>query len=351
MEHPVANSARTGLAIILVSLVGSAAWAQTVETIVVASKPVMTIGYVGEFGSVMVRATKIEQQIVQAISVENVGKPRMSVKPSGSGFVICIGGTQLTKVYPQDAKRSGMTVKALAQQWCANFARQFPLAEPSTHMSGSNAGSELARDQARAAAAANVKVPTDQWAITQVTMDELEAYRKLDAATAADQQRLAAVRMYRHYLQWRANAAAGQRPVPAHAPGKCPQPAGCPACKSAKLAVIDGELPIIQLASEQNEPQASPRDAEPAAPDSAPQAVLAGDPCAAVTAIPDPGKTLDQPKTEEQQIAEAWAAIPISAQRRIDSALRVSRLFDGARWSRDRVMICSTLTKALAVAN
>ena len=48
-----------------------------IEQVVVASKVVARIASPGEYGSLLQRVAKIDQRVTQAISVEDVGSPRM----------------------------------------------------------------------------------------------------------------------------------------------------------------------------------------------------------------------------------------------------------------------------------
>lgn len=371
--------------------------AQSVETVVLAGQPVMTLRYAGEYGTIMQRAIKVDQAIVQAISVENVGKPKLTTKKVGSNLHVYIGKTLLTKVYPQDAKLLCTTQAALAQQWIANFKRQFPLAEPSTHMGNPNLSDELSRAKAQAAKAANVKIASEDWAITQILIDEFTAYRQLTPDEANAQKQLITTQMYRNVQQHKVNCVEHSLPLAPHAPGKCPQTSVCPGCKAARLAAIAGVLPVVPVIEVKPvapitpttdlpvavpgatpEPVICPVEVEPAivtvsiniepvTPEAAPVAtgeVLVAPtveaPAPATPALDIPVDTvpadapvieLEPVKTEQEYIAEAFKAVPLLAQRRITNALKLSRLCDEARWKRDQQMIVLTLVKALRNCN
>lgn len=259
-----------------------------VQEIVVANKVVARIVAPGEFGSVSRRAAKIDQRIAQAISVEDVGSPKMSVRQASGVPTIFIGKTMLMRVYPEDAKRYNVSPAQIAKQWAGNLARQFPLAEPCIHMGKGAAASELARAQARAAAAANVKVPPQDWAIVAVVLDHIARSRVLAAPVFERELPAITKRIHEDIKQNAENLRQGKPlPTPPHAPGTCPQPGGCPACRSAKAAAVGGS-----------------------------------------------------PSSDE------GISVPPVVERRIEGGLKLMRIVNDQRYRRDRAMVAWTIVKA-----
>ena len=210
-----------------------------IEQVVVASKVVARIASPGEYGSLLQRVAKIDQRVTQAISVEDVGSPRMSVRGVGGMPAVFIGNTMLMKAYPGDAQKHNCSADRLARQWAESFRQQFPLAEPVIHMDNPMSGSELARAKARTAASASVKVKQQDWAIVAVVLDYMARARVMADPVFERELPTLAGHIYRDVCQQGRNAQMGiAGPIPPHYPGKCPEAGGCPACRAAKKAAV-----------------------------------------------------------------------------------------------------------------
>jgi hypothetical protein len=273
------------LASVLVSGIPSAC----AEDIVLAGKVVASITAPGDFKTVVQRASDIDKRICQAISVEDVGHPKMKIAVVGGKQAIYVGKTFIMKVYDADAKRYKVSAAQLAKTWAGRLSTLLPLAEPSIHMGSASVASEFAREEARTAAAANVTVPQRRWAAVSVVLDDLAAARAMsekDFEQHLDQLTADLYGRASHCLV--TERAATACPVPPHKPGACPETAGCPACRAAKTAALKG-----------------------------------------VCATP--------------------AADELSATiyRRIVGGLKLIRMVDEARYKRDRVMIASSMYQAI----
>ncbi|MBM3471889.1 MAG: hypothetical protein FJX75_01285, partial [Armatimonadetes bacterium] len=108
--------------------------------VILANKLVCRLRDAGGYGSVSERGSAVEKNVVEALSVENVGNPRMWTKSMGGLPAIYIGGTFLVQVRPGDAAGTGSSVSGLARQWLAAFRQQFPRAEPVTKMGRGGGG-------------------------------------------------------------------------------------------------------------------------------------------------------------------------------------------------------------------
>jgi len=102
--------------------------------IVLANKLVGRLRDPGAFGSLNRRACRVEQNVTEAISVEDVGHPRMWTTSENGRPSIYIGRTFLVQILPLDARGAGTSASALARAWLAGFQQQFPRAEPCTKM-------------------------------------------------------------------------------------------------------------------------------------------------------------------------------------------------------------------------
>ncbi len=102
--------------------------------LVLANKLVGRLRDPGAFGSLDQRACRVEQNVTEAISVEDVGHPHMWMTSENGRPSIYIGKTFLVQVLPLDAKGAGTSASGLAQAWLAGFQQQFPRAEPCTKM-------------------------------------------------------------------------------------------------------------------------------------------------------------------------------------------------------------------------
>ena len=265
------------------------------ENIVVAGQVVARITARGDCASAAQRAARIDQRITQAISVENVGQPRMSVRGSAGVPAIFVGNTMLMRVSEEDAARYGLSPEQVAAQWSANLARQFPLAEPCIRMGRASAADELARAQARTAAAADVSVPPHDWAIMAVVLDHLAHARAL-SAPMFEQEQARLVAQVCGDIARHAALAQERRALatPPHAPGRCPQAGGCPACLAARRAALGMGV---------------------------------------------------QGQGDER--ADDRREVPTVAARRIEAGLRLMHTVDDERYLRDRVMVALTVVRVV----
>lgn len=263
------------------------------ENIIVAGQVVARITARGEFASAAQRAARIDQRITQAISVENVGQPRMSVRPGAGVPTIFVGNTMLMRVYEEDAARYGLSPEQVAAQWSANLVRQFPLAEPCIRMGRASAADELSRAQARTAAAADVSVPPQDWAIVAVVLEHL-AHGRAQSAPVFEQEQAGLVAQVCGDIARHAALAQERRALvtPPHAPGRCPQAGGCPACLAARRAALGIDA-------------------------------------------------------DGEERAGASQEVPSVAARRIEAGLRLMRSVDDERYLRDRVMVAWTIVKVV----
>jgi hypothetical protein len=124
---------------VLVAVVGPV-FAGEYYDVILANKLVCRLRDAGAYGSVSERGSAVEKNVVEALSVENVGNPRMWTKSVNGLPGIYIGGTFLVQVRPGDATGTGSSVSSLARQWLAAFRQQFPRAEPVTKMGRGGGG-------------------------------------------------------------------------------------------------------------------------------------------------------------------------------------------------------------------
>ncbi len=299
---------RIPLIALIVLTLGSTARGQCTENIVVANSVVARISCAGEHASVVERAAKIDQRIVQAISTENVGKPAMSIATSGGHPAIYIGKSFLLKVYPEDAAAYKCPPAQLAKQWSDNFTRLFPLAQPAIHMSSPTNASEQARSEAALKRAANVTVPAADWAIVAVIIDHFDLARELGAEELQQVLCMLGTRVYEDIRQAVWNAAGGVKaPALPHEPGKCPEPGCCPGCRAAMAAIVAPPTEIGASAA------------------------------------------LEPAKTEATAMAttpEDEVEIPLGVRRRIEGGIKLMCMVDQDRYLRDRVMVAHTILKA-----
>jgi hypothetical protein len=287
---------------------GSTARGYCAENIVVANSVVARISCAGEYASVVERAAKIDQRIVQAISTENVGKPAMSIATSGGHPAICIGKSFLLKVYPEDAAAYKCSPAQLAKQWSDNFTRLFPLAQPAIHMSSPTNASEQARSEAALKRAANVSIAPADWAIVAVIIDHFDLARELDAEDLQQVLSMLCTRVYEDIRQAVWNGAGGVK-VPAlpHEPGKCPEPGCCPGCRAAMAAIV------------------------------APPAEMS----ASAAVEPEKPQATAMATTPEDEVA-----VPIGVRRRIEGGIKLMGMVDQDRYLRDRAMVAHTILSA-----
>lgn len=136
-RHHVAFTVAVGVALLAVMVLPAAA--SEYYDIVLANRIIGRLRDPGPYGSISARASQVEKNIVEALSVEEVGKPKMWIKMESGLPSIYIGGTFLVQVRPGDVTTSGASTKTVARQWLAGFEQQFPRAEPVTKMGSSGA--------------------------------------------------------------------------------------------------------------------------------------------------------------------------------------------------------------------
>jgi hypothetical protein len=143
MTALVRSTIRAALVCALTGAVVAPALAEDYYDVILANRLVCRLRDPAGYGSVSERGSAVEKSVVEALSVEDVGHPRMSIKTSGGAPAIYIGGTFLTQVRSGDAAGTGASVSSLARQWLAAFEQQFPRAEPVTKIGrgGGGAGS------------------------------------------------------------------------------------------------------------------------------------------------------------------------------------------------------------------
>ena len=112
--------------------------------IILANRLVGRLRDAGPYGSVSARASQVEKNIVEALSVEDVGEPKLWTKLEDGLPSIYIGGTFLVQVRPGDVAGKDISTRTLARQWVAGFEQQFPRAEPVTKMGSSGGGNSAA---------------------------------------------------------------------------------------------------------------------------------------------------------------------------------------------------------------
>jgi hypothetical protein len=130
-------------ATILAGAVLMPAFAEDYYDVILANQLVCRLRDPGGFGSVSERGCRVEQNVVEALSVEDVGHPRMWVKAEGGVPSLYIGKTFLLQVRAGDAAGTGRSVSSLARTWLVAFQQQFPRAEPVTKQGASGAGASL----------------------------------------------------------------------------------------------------------------------------------------------------------------------------------------------------------------
>jgi hypothetical protein len=127
-------SIASGLLLILLTFATGPLAADDYYDVVLANRLVCRLREAGGHGSVSERGSAVEKNVVEALSVENVGSPRMWTKTVGGYPAIYVGGTFLVQVRPGDARGTGLSTSSLARQWLSAFRQQFPRAEPVTKM-------------------------------------------------------------------------------------------------------------------------------------------------------------------------------------------------------------------------
>ncbi|MCD6352183.1 MAG: hypothetical protein J7M26_08690 [Armatimonadetes bacterium] len=229
---------RAFVPVLIAALVLPLSVAVSAQPVILAGKVVCHLADPGTYGSVTARAAAVDQRIAQAISVENVGEPKMLVAKKNGLWSVYIGKTYLVSVYPQDAKQAGVSAKKLAWQWASNFKRIFPDAEPVVrYRARLAAGGHLPThgDSHASAKRPPVKVPKEHWGL-------MDRYLLLlwDARTAKEEDRASADAhitgeiLEISSLHYFAAAVKAQ----GHEPGKCPSLRACQKCQADMAAAI-----------------------------------------------------------------------------------------------------------------
>jgi len=202
--------------------------------VIVAGRVVFRVVDPGPYGTLAARVQAIDQQICEAISREDVGKPNMIVVQRGGLWSVFIGKTFLVSVYAGDAKLYGQPPKKVAELWAARLKEAFPLVQPLGQMTDKSVATRLDRPLATAQTRP-VKVPPEHWGIVNTYMLLLWKAREVSRETQAeDDLRLAAEIIEdaaRHYL---APPVAGG----GHEPGTCPSLRTCRDCQAVMAAAL-----------------------------------------------------------------------------------------------------------------
>ncbi|HJN18577.1 MAG TPA: hypothetical protein QGH10_23955 [Armatimonadota bacterium] len=145
--------------------------------IILANKLVLRLRDPGPSGSLTSRASKTEQHIVEALSVENVRTPNMWIEMEDDVPGIYIGETFLVEVLKGDLAGKDITAKTLAKQWMASFKQQFPRAEPVT--GGGRAGRGGAGGRG-SSGPVEVVIPEEDKEIVRAVLEILTTSRALE---------------------------------------------------------------------------------------------------------------------------------------------------------------------------
>lgn len=133
------------------------------------------------YPSVYDRGAAVEKCVVEALSVEDVGKPKMWIKTINGRPAIFIGKTFLVQVWPGDAAGTGRSVRSLARQWMAAFQQQFPRAEPVTKIGAAPSAAEQGAASVRTVPTPKkpVEVPEEDKALVSEVESLLASGRSL----------------------------------------------------------------------------------------------------------------------------------------------------------------------------
>lgn len=227
---------RLCIAAIIAASFTSLAFAKETANIVIAGQIAFRITDPGSYGSATARETKIDEHVCQAISVENVGKPKMKVAQHDGLWSVYVGKTFLASVYPGDAHMYGTSPKAVANHWAARLKTLFPLAEPMLRAGDSSHTTAMDRAAAQAALMRKVKVPREHWGIVDLYMIQLWDARQVKEADRPVEDEKTAGRIIedgaRHFYT-KTECDEG------HEPGTCSHLSTCTACKAMMGACID----------------------------------------------------------------------------------------------------------------
>ncbi len=208
----------------LVWLVVAMAANAATENIVLAGEVVCRIADPGPYGSVQRRAAQIDKRICEALSIEDVGNPKMWVAQRNGLWSVFIGKTYLISVYPGDTRLYGKPAYAVASYWASRFKHLFPLAEPVTKMMA-----RRAQAGERRPAGTKPRIPKQMWGLVDRFLVLLEKMRSVDCASRRGQEEVVAEVMEAIALNWYA-------PPPTafgHEPGTCLSIRRCPECRRA----------------------------------------------------------------------------------------------------------------------
>jgi hypothetical protein len=161
MQHHRITFAAVALTAVLCGTVVPA-FAGEYYDIILANRLIGRLRDPGESGSVSVRGSQVEKNIVEALSVEEVGDPNLWIDMEDDTPSIYIGKTFLVQILPGDVAGKDMKRKSLAKHWLAGFEQQFPRAEPVTKIGSTGANAAAASGGAgRPTAPKPVTVPEE----------------------------------------------------------------------------------------------------------------------------------------------------------------------------------------------
>jgi len=140
--------------------------------IVLANRIIGRLRDPGKSGSLSIRASQVEKNITEALSVEEVGSPKMWIDVENSIPSIYVGKTFLCQVLSGDLAGKSVSKTTLAKQWLAGFKQQFPRAEPVIHQSSTQGGSSDGSTAKPAEAPKAVEVPEEDKELVG-TLEEL----------------------------------------------------------------------------------------------------------------------------------------------------------------------------------
>ena len=116
---------------------GVGAWADDVETVVIANQPIARIRERGPYANVSARAAAIDKAICEVISSQDTQHPKVAAKQSHGVWYVYSGPVQVMGVYAGDTKSNGGAVRDLAIQWADNIRKNLPLATPCSKLPAS----------------------------------------------------------------------------------------------------------------------------------------------------------------------------------------------------------------------
>ena len=154
--------------------------------VILANRLVARLRDPGGYGSVSARGSAVEKNVVEALSVEDVGHPRMWTGAVGGLPAVYIGRTFLVQVRRGDAAARDVSTSGLAREWLLAFRQQFPRAQPVTKMGSSGGGRAVSAGGSGPAPApvAPVVVPPEDKALVEEVERLLTDSRALGEADA-----------------------------------------------------------------------------------------------------------------------------------------------------------------------